>query len=64
MLCGTLVPPPGIEPASPALEARSVNHWTAREVQVSTFSIYIQELLKAEDLALLMKKHITSVHSY
>ena len=27
-----LVPRPGIEPAPPAVEARSLNHWTAREV--------------------------------
>ena len=27
-----LIPQPGIEPAPPALEARSLNHWTAREV--------------------------------
>ena len=32
--CGILVPWPGIEPASPALEAWSLNHWTAREVPV------------------------------
>ena len=25
-----LVPPPGIEPAPPTLEAQSLNHWTAR----------------------------------
>ena len=30
--CRILVPQPGIEPVSPALEARSLNHWTAREV--------------------------------
>ena len=30
--CGILVPQPGIEPVPPALEARSLNHWTAREV--------------------------------
>ena len=31
--CGmwNLVPRPGIEPKPPALEARSLNHWTARE---------------------------------
>ena len=28
---GILVPQPGIEPRPPALEARSHNHWTARE---------------------------------
>ena len=29
---GILIPPPGIEPVPPALEAQSLNHWTAREV--------------------------------
>ena len=32
--CGILVPPPGMEPTPPALEARRLNHWTAREVPV------------------------------
>ena len=32
MACGISVPSPGIEPAPPALEARSLNHWTAREL--------------------------------
>ena len=27
-----LVPQPGIEPVPPAVEARSLNHWTTREV--------------------------------
>ena len=30
--CGILVPWPEIEPIPPALEAQSLNHWTAREV--------------------------------
>ena len=30
--CRILVPPPGIEPVSPAVEAWSLNHWTAVEV--------------------------------
>ena len=34
VVCGILVPWPGIEPAPPALEARSRNHWTAGEVPV------------------------------
>ena len=33
LCCGILVPWPGIEPAPPALEAQSLNHWTAGEVQ-------------------------------
>ena len=31
-LVGILVPQPGVEPVPPAVEARSLNHWTAREV--------------------------------
>ena len=37
MACGILVPPPGIKPAPPALETRSLNHWTAREVLNSLY---------------------------
>ena len=32
--CGILVPLRGIEPVLPAVEVRSFNHWTAREVPV------------------------------
>ena len=32
--CGILAPRPGIEPTPPALEAQSLNHWTAREAQL------------------------------
>ena len=32
MACGILVPQPGTEPKSPAVEAQSLNHWTSREV--------------------------------
>ena len=35
--CGIFVPQPGIEPLTPAVEAQSLNHWTAREVPVGTF---------------------------
>ena len=31
-VCGILVPQPGIETTPPVVEARSLNHWTAREV--------------------------------
>ena len=37
--CGILVPQPVIEPRLPAAEARSPNHWTAREVP--TFPLLI-----------------------
>ena len=32
MICGILVPLAGIKPAAPALEERSPNHWTTKEV--------------------------------
>ena len=32
MACGILVTRPGIETVPPAVEARSPNHWTTREV--------------------------------
>ena len=32
MACRTLVPQSGVEPAPPAVEGRSFNHWTPREV--------------------------------
>ena len=35
--CGILFPWPGIEPAPPAVEAWSLNHWTPREVLVCSF---------------------------
>ena len=34
---GILVPGPGIEPEPAAMEARSPNHWTSREVPSPTF---------------------------
>ena len=30
--CGIFIPPPWIEPISPVMEVRSLNHWTVREV--------------------------------
>ena len=41
MACGILVPWPGIEPMPPALEARSPNHWTTREVLLSVVFLFI-----------------------
>ena len=32
MVCGILVPQPGMEPVPPTVEAQGVNHWTIREV--------------------------------
>ena len=35
--CGILVPQPGMEPEPHAVGARSLNHWTAREVPAILF---------------------------
>ena len=32
MACGILVPSPGMEPASPAVDVWSLNHWASREI--------------------------------
>ena len=38
--CRILVPRPGIEPMSPAMEAQSLKCWTTREVLLSSLNIY------------------------
>ena len=39
--CGILVPPPGLEPVPPAVEARNLNHWTLREVPRFLFNLSV-----------------------
>ena len=34
MICGPLALGPGIKPKPPSMAARSLEHWTAREVSV------------------------------
>ena len=49
--CGILASRPGIEPVSPAVEVRSLNHWTAREVhEPDSFGQQLQALLPPHDL--------------
>ena len=43
--CGILVPLPGIDPAPPAMEAQSLNHWTAREVPPSMYLLNLEFVL-------------------
>ena len=38
MAYGILIPQPGFEPIPPAVEVRSLNHWTAREVPKNGFN--------------------------
>ena len=41
MVCGILVPGPGIEPVPPAVETQSLNYWTTREVHESINSLVL-----------------------
>ena len=34
---GILLPRPGIEPEPPAVEVRSLSHWTARDISLELF---------------------------
>ena len=52
MACGILVPRPGIEPVSPAVEARSLNHWTSRDVPKLTFLKKSRRVANEESLCL------------
>ena len=45
MACGILVPQPGITPATPAVEMRSLNHWTTKEVFTIFVFLFIPALL-------------------
>ena len=38
MAYGILVPPPGVDLGLPALEAKNLNHWTARKIPSLAFS--------------------------
>ena len=50
---GILVPQPGVELVPPAVEARSLNHWTAREVPRLTSSLALGRLMKLSQNQLL-----------
>ena len=43
LVCVILVPRLGIGPMPPAVEARSLNHWTARESTPFVLSLIIHE---------------------
>ena len=43
-----LVPQKGIKPMPPTLEAQSLNHWTAREVQ-SFLMLKLNNILKSKN---------------
>ena len=69
--CRILDPQPGIEPAPPALEAWSLNHWTAMEVPIPWFLVHtihwvnfclLQDFLLSETkLSILFWRQITSI---
>ena len=41
MVCGILVPPPGMKPVLLALEAQSLNHWTTKYVRCNWWLQYL-----------------------
>ena len=53
LLAVAVVPWPGIEPRSPAWGARSLNHWTPREVPpMCTFKVYLKSATFVQGLPL------------
>ena len=48
---GILVPQPGIKPAPPAVEVRSPNHWTTRDVPQPRFLLAVHPYLSARTAA-------------
>ena len=43
-----LAPQPGVEPMPPAVEARSLNHWTTREVPTLIFLMSFSNTLNTK----------------
>ena len=68
--CGILVPWPGIEPMPPAVDAQSLNHWTAREVPASESlqkkkSLYLSDIRVLWNNQTLPKMYnVESEHSF
>ena len=58
---GILVPQPGIKPVPPALEAQSLNHWTAREVPGCD---YFWKNVKSDGTVLLIRWMISWVQDW
>ena len=50
-----LVPQPRIEPKAPALDALSLNHWTAREV-LGNLSFYLLNLVSLSGIQPILNK--------
>ena len=42
--CWFLIPQPGTEPVLPAVEARSLDHWTAREVHIINYYAFLTDI--------------------
>ena len=63
VLCGILVPLPGIKPSTSAVEAWNLNHWTSREVLLICFCLKIaftslQTLWNRQRLFLAQTHHV------
>ena len=64
--CRILVPRPGIEPVSPAMEAQSPNHWTSREfpdlsLLVSSKLDFLSQRASISPFVLLLTKKKNSI---
>ena len=50
VVCGFLVPWPGIEPVPPTVEKRSLNHWTTREISLQYLDLLKSFVFSLESL--------------
>ena len=56
--CGILIPWPGIEPVTPALEAQNLNHWTIKEVPLLVITIKFQTEQSLEKIQALQDSQV------
>ena len=55
---GILIPWPGIEPVTPALEAQNLNHWTIKEVPLLVITIKFQTEQSLEKIQALQDSQV------
>ena len=60
--CWILVPWPGIEPASPAVEVWSLNHWTARDVSLSHTPLTVHNIELYFNINICVHIYLTHAH--
>ena len=60
LACGILVAWPGIEPVSPTVEARSLNHWTSRKV-LRFYSVLVEKIRKQKWLIIHCPENLCAI---